>query len=218
MAAKKKPAPSDVKVSTDGTLTAELLTELEAEKSEVVKAMVSLKDFPIETREDLELAAGLVNDVVEKRKRVDERLRAITKPMREAEASVRELFRPVQTAIAEVEEWLKRHIAEAQANIDAKNRELMAATEIAMQSGLTEAATTLASSIQSTATPAGVQIREHWSFEIVDHDLVPREYLKVNEAALRAAVQATKGSTNIPGVRAIMTPIVAAGGRAKTIS
>jgi len=40
-----------------------------------------------------------------------------------------------------------------------------------------------------------------WNFEIVDPQAIPRQYLTVDESAIRKVVQALKEQANIPGVR-----------------
>lgn len=47
----------------------------------------------------------------------------------------------------------------------------------------------------------GVSYRTDWDFEIVDESLIPRQFLMVNDKAIRAFVRATKGQQEIPGVR-----------------
>lgn len=59
--------------------------------------------------------------------------------------------------------------------------------------------TVLASSVPKFA---GVSSRSNWTFRIIDEMLIPREYLMVNESAIRAVVKAQKKMTNIPGVQA----------------
>jgi len=46
----------------------------------------------------------------------------------------------------------------------------------------------------------GVSTRKVWKFRVVEEEKVPRQYLVVDEAAIRRAVQARKGDTRIPGV------------------
>lgn len=216
-----RPAPED-SMPKKTTKTAEpakvdvnanLVTELETERTEIAEAMVDLRSYKIETRADLEQAGALLDHVVERRKALAEKLASITRPMREAEAQVRNLFRPVQTQVDAAESWLKERISAATKLIDARNRELMAATEVAMQAGQTGAAAALASSIVSAAPPAGVQVRTVWKFRITDPSLIPREYMNVNEGAIRVAVQATKGATSIPGVEVFEDNIVASTGK-----
>ena len=45
----------------------------------------------------------------------------------------------------------------------------------------------------------GIQTRKVWDFDVLDPAAVPREFLKVDEVAIRAAVRA--GTREIPGVR-----------------
>jgi len=55
------------------------------------------------------------------------------------------------------------------------------------------------------ATPklqGGPVYREIWDFEIVDINLVPRQYMQPNTVAIGGVVRSLKGQTNIPGVRA----------------
>lgn len=50
-------------------------------------------------------------------------------------------------------------------------------------------------------TPKGVSYKLKWSATVIDENLVPREYLIVNQKALDSIAQSTKGTINIPGVK-----------------
>jgi len=54
----------------------------------------------------------------------------------------------------------------------------------------------------------GVNLRDNWTFEIVDESLIPREFLKPDEVKIRSVVIAQKDKTNIPGIRAVNRPII----------
>ena len=56
---------------------------------------------------------------------------------------------------------------------------------------------------------AGVSKRENWTFEIVDENQIPREYLMPDEKMIRGVVRATKGKQQIPGVRIYAETIIA---------
>lgn len=62
----------------------------------------------------------------------------------------------------------------------------------------------------SVAQVKGVATRMEWDFRIVDFDKVPREYLLVNESAIRQVVKATRGKVRIPGIEAFEKPVVSA--------
>ena len=55
----------------------------------------------------------------------------------------------------------------------------------------------------------GVWYREEWDFEVVEPGRVPREYLRVDEVALRAVVKALRGKAQIPGVRVFVRTVAA---------
>lgn len=48
---------------------------------------------------------------------------------------------------------------------------------------------------------AGVSFMEVWEFEIVDENLIPREYLTIDTKKIGQVVRATKGTFSIPGIR-----------------
>lgn len=177
---------------------AALAKELETERTSVAQALVELSDFSIETRDDLEIAGKLLEDVTQRRDVLETKLKAITGPLRTAEKEARELFRPALSALDEAEEWLRKRIAEARDNIETRNQALLATTQAVVEAG--GDASSLGS-LQSTAAPDGMGYREHWDFEIVDPSLLPREYLQPNEKAIREVVKALKGGAAIPGVR-----------------
>ena len=47
----------------------------------------------------------------------------------------------------------------------------------------------------------GLGVQKNWKFEIVDANLIPRQYLKPDEVAIGGVVRSTKGAVTIPGVR-----------------
>uniref|UniRef100_A0A6M3JTT7 Uncharacterized protein n=1 Tax=viral metagenome TaxID=1070528 RepID=A0A6M3JTT7_9ZZZZ len=53
--------------------------------------------------------------------------------------------------------------------------------------------------------PTGISYRDNWCAEIVDLNLVPREYLIANMAMLNGMAKSTKGSAKISGVKFINT-------------
>lgn len=60
-----------------------------------------------------------------------------------------------------------------------------------------------------TATLGSAQIRKVWAFRIVDRALIPRQFLQVDEPAIRRAV--VDGARSIPGVEIYETEQIAAG-------
>jgi hypothetical protein len=63
------------------------------------------------------------------------------------------------------------------------------------------------------AQVSGVSTREDWDFRITDEMAIPREYLLVNESAIRALGKTTKGKARIAGVEFYSKQVVAASRR-----
>lgn len=55
----------------------------------------------------------------------------------------------------------------------------------------------------------GVSTRSHWTFQIEDESLIPREYLVVDIQKIGQVVRALKENANIPGVKVIEDVIIA---------
>ena len=60
---------------------------------------------------------------------------------------------------------------------------------------------------------AGMHFTKRWVFEVTDVSKVPRQYLSINEKAIRKVVEGLKGATQIPGVRAYQTTGVSGRGQ-----
>jgi actin-related protein len=66
-----------------------------------------------------------------------------------------------------------------------------------------------------TAPPKveGVSFREEWTYEVVNAELIPREYLAVDDKKLAGVVRAMRGSCRIPGVRVFSRTVTSARSR-----
>lgn len=64
---------------------------------------------------------------------------------------------------------------------------------------------------QAAPKVGGISIPKVWVFEITDEDLIPREYLVVDDTRIRRIVTALKGDTKIPGVRVFEQKRISAG-------
>ena len=60
---------------------------------------------------------------------------------------------------------------------------------------------------------SGVTTREEWDFRIVNEALIPREYMLVNESAIRSAAKNTKGRAKIAGVEFYARQVVSSSRR-----
>jgi hypothetical protein len=144
---------------------------------------------------------------------------SVLSPFGQAESMIK---RKLGTYQEEVErrrrEEDERNRREAQAKAEA---ERMAKAEKEMDRGDLKAAektlaAPLAPVVTRVETPeppkmAGLSFRDEWKFEITDPDLIPREYLMVDESKLRKVVKALgKTAANIPGIRVFSEKVASA--------
>ena len=87
-----------------------------------------------------------------------------------------------------------------QASGELAGKEATVEAEVVAEVIAAPAATPVSATMRTTSGTATV--KENWQFEVTDITLVPAEFLKVDEAALRQVVKRLKGDTTIPGVRA----------------
>ena len=136
---------------------------------------------------------------------------SIAKPIDEAERIVKDRiagYVSEQRRLAEAER--ARLQAEADAKAEAERKRAMAAAEklktpelkaerIEQAQTIVAPVVTVAAAVPQTKLASVVT----WGFEIADPALLPREYLMPDESKIGAVIRASKGTIQIPGVRAI---------------
>lgn len=150
---------------------------------------------------------------------------SMTRPLDAAKTAIMDFFRKPQQSLVDAETRLKAALTEydreqeriaeearrkAQEEADRARRfEEQRAARLAEQ-GATEAAqeaqqraAVVQTPVIQAATPkaAGISYRDEYCFQVVDPDLVPREFLMVDQAKIRQRVDASKGACDIAGVR-----------------
>ena len=135
-----------------------------------------------------QIAAG---KLAKKKKALSEKLTLVRN-----ELGVQE--RALKRAESAIKGHMLRFAAGAQAQAEALTQEALLEQAIATgDEGYLEA------DIQVDALPdiAGVSFAERVTYEVIDPNLVPKEYLQVNTAQITKQVRATGLMTEIPGVR-----------------
>lgn len=132
--------------------------------------------------------------IIDAGKAVDAHFKARTAPLDEAKGAMKGLISTWQAAER------ARAAAEAKARLDAAR----AAEERARAAGLLSTAPAVKPEpepqpVVRGATGAGIVTTKRWVHEVTDPTAVPRQYLAVDDAAIKAAVKA--GVRDIPGVR-----------------
>jgi hypothetical protein len=196
------------------------------EVTAATQALVALAgSYQVATPEQYSGAGADLTRVKAAQKRLEAVRKAITQPLDAAKKAVMDFFREPEMKLADAENRIKRSMIafsdeqdrirrEEQRRADEaarKERErIEAQARKAAESGKVEKADALEQRAAAVVAPvihreaptvAGINMREVWKFEVTDPDLVPRQYLSVDESKIRKVVQALKGDTKIDGVR-----------------
>jgi len=188
------------------------------------KMMDQYKTFTISSPEEYSASGDILKKVKGKLSELDDRQKEITRPMDEAKKAVMALFKKPRTLLENLESKIKDAILDFQDKMEreklAKEAELRKAQEAEAKRLEAKARKTkdeekrkeLLESAEATRaiTPMvnaeipkvdGISMAENWTFEVINKDLIPREYLIPDEKTLGAVARATRGSLQIPGVK-----------------
>lgn len=166
-----------------------------------------------------ETAAGILSQIADARKQVDEARLATTKPFRDETASINERFKEILGPLNGIEqalrEMVKDYRAKEQARLDEENAKAQAEYERAQEMerqrsqsvGVPprkiEAPEMKSVETLTTSTGRKVGTQKRWTYEIVDVEALPRQYMKPDGAKVQAAVR--DGVREIPGVHIFQT-------------
>lgn len=169
------------------------------------ESIARMEAITITNDEEEEFFGALLREIKSHWHNLEEQRTSITGPMNRALRAVNDLFRPVSKALETEEVILKRKLA---AYADAKARAYQASVQVVADASTPEAAlTAMAQVAPPTSGPEGISIRKVWKFEVVDPNLVPREYCSPDADKISAALSS---GVQIPGVRIYEDSIVSA--------
>lgn len=168
---------------------------------EAEELLEAVKVFRIETREDLEAAAGTAMEAKKQRTFFEEEKAKITGPAKKILDATNELFGPVIKRLETIEKILKEKIGLAKdASQEAQQQALLRAQAAATEGNNVAASLAMSESAQSEfVTPSGLGTADVWDFEVINPLEVPRQYTEYSKKLIRAAIRA--GERHIPGVR-----------------
>lgn len=176
------------------------LAKLEQAETAVKRNMVAFQEEQDRIRREAERQAA--EAARRERERMDREAAALAeKARKDAEAAER------RAAAMEAEGKAER--AEALRAAAAEKEQARAADVAALQ--MASAAMPVAPVVDiPRAASAGISTREDWDFEIIDEAAIPREYMTVNDKAIRGVVKALKDKAAIPGIRVFSKKNIAA--------
>jgi len=167
--------------------------------------LASIQQFFPSDQATLDYAVDLVRQVKAEWKKIEDKRTSITKPLRASLQAIQDFFKPPLKNYEEMERLLKERILACQKKMQAEHDAAVLAAQNAFQQGDMQQLATATQAIATTeaATPRGTFVRVTWGFEITDYRQIPPAYWCVNESAIQAAVEASQGQIQIPGVKVV---------------
>lgn len=215
-------------------------TELQHELqpvSEAARQLLATASQPITSAPEYQSASDVLKTIKAKARELDDRERAITRPINDSLKAIRDLFRAPKALLEQAETAFKLGMLTYQRAEAAKRQEAQRVAEelarkererlaelarkaeergaIEKAQAFAERAAVIVAPVVEIAAPkvAGVATRKDYTFEIVDAAQLPRVYLMPDEQKIRKAIRALGPDANIPGVRVIEREILAVAAR-----
>jgi hypothetical protein len=184
------------------------------------KMLAIVQATPITTPEQYTEAGEELKEIKGELKRVTALRDEAIKPLQAVVTTIKSWFAPALSRLEEAEQTRKRQVSTyLEAKAAAENQARLALQDAVMSDGPdagqagANALAALTVAAESAPKVAGVSSSKIWDFEITDINAIPREFLMVNEPAIRAFIKAAKRPDAIPGVRAFEKISIRAGSK-----
>lgn len=188
--------------------------EVAVVKGQATKALATAQELTIASPDEMVKATDLLSKMKTVAKMIKERKEAITKPLSEALNSARDLFKPIESNLADAEALVKRKMLdyndkverEAQAKADkiAKDLESGKIKETTAIKKM-EAVPQVQSSVQGKVGAVSTKILK--KYRVVDESKLPREFLMPDMGKITEAI---KAGQIVPGAEMYEEKIISA--------
>lgn len=177
--------------------------QIEESVATAQKLLTILDKWTLDTPEEEKKAASLLTSAHGKWKELDALRKKVVSPAVQAQRTVNDHFRPALQAWDQVKNRAKQLLAQAVKAREAVNQANLEAVAAGNSTALAK--------IKPVEAPAGVSYRDEVQINIIDFDLIPREYLAVDWSALK--ILAREGKPAPPGVEFVRATKVVPTGR-----
>lgn len=175
--------------------------ELQAQTNNLLDAV---QFITIKNDSELDEANGILRKIATLRKAAKAHFESLKKPFNEAMANLRQKEKEFLQPMEQGESAIKKLIVQYNAKRDAQLKEEQAKLD-ALAKNLEGSGLSVLPSVKlEKPKMQGTTIRNRYDFEIVDPNLIPREYLLVDTTAIGKVVRALKDKTNIPGIKVVI--------------
>lgn len=171
---------------------------IRAETEDAARKTAGLAKFEIATLAHRTAFASALAEVQAARKRCTEREKAATREPLAALDAARSVYRPAREAYETLEELIKQKLKDYEIRTAIATGEAVArAQEKAAAGDAAGAAAELATLTEALPNAPGMQVRHPWKYEVINTDLLAKQYLLPNYQVITAEMR--KQLTERPG-------------------
>lgn len=173
-------------------------------KKEIEKAKKIGLNKPIQTKADYDEAMSILKQAKELYKSIDNKRKELTRPIDESKKRIMAFFKPPLNLLKEKQAFMENEIREYIQREEEKRREAERDVET-----LDLIDDRFLDSLRIVnQEPVKTSKRTVYDFEVIDENIIPREYLTIDEKKIKTAVQKSKGEVNIPGIKIVKRIII----------
>ena len=173
-------------------------TQLQAETNNLLD---TVQFITIKNDDELNEANGILRKIATLRKAAKAHFESLKKPFNEAMANLRqkekEFLQPMEQGESAIKKLIVEYNHKRDEQLKAEQAKLDAMAKTLEGTGISVLPTVKLEKPKMQ----GTSVRNRYDFDIVDVNLIPREYLVVDMAAIGKVVRALKEKTNIPGIK-----------------
>lgn len=217
------------------------ILELQPEQEAIVKkaeeTALQVSTFRITNQQEYSTAGEYLKSVKGASKQIEDLRMSMTRPLDDSKRRIMDFFRRPLEILSKAEDALKRGIltyqqeqerirreqeARLQAEAERKRQEALKKAEAARAEGKDTKADKYEEKANGIVAPvlaptvekvSGVTTKKTWKFEILDENLIPRQYLIPDLVTIGKQVRAAGSTIKIPGIRIYEEETISAGGR-----
>lgn len=190
------------KVNKKSTETPEFLTAkdfVSTVKKEVDQSVDLVKKFEITNQSEYSFAENALHECAKKHDELDKKRKSWVDPLNKVIKDINATFKPVLVSLKDAEATLKQKLGDYVLAQETKRKELLAEISEEPDRAL-EIIEHAEEYLPPTSQTASAKIE--WSGEVINADLIPREYLVPDLKKLQAITKAFGKDPEIPGWRA----------------
>lgn len=172
--------------------------EIAKVKGQVLAVQQAAYQYVITTSADLTRGEEMLKAIKQIETRITSRKEEITRPLMQALASARDLYKPLETGHAEAKKVIKEKMLAFQIEEDARIAAAQAKIEARVEKGTMRADTAAGKMEAIEIAKPKLNTRTLVKVRVIDETAIPREYLMPNMTTITEAI--LRKNIEVPGV------------------